>query len=170
VPLTNIVTVFLERIAPIFNAASALLLDQMVSQVDGETFAPVAAFIVDENRIAPPVVQYFMRIRGVQDKREADHLRSQQGERRHAVAGFPEIFNQGEFFVRIPPDQLPVHFDIAGGSVEIFSGQRFITLMKIDQNLNRAGRVAFNDQRTTEKIHLFQHAAGVPASVSCFIS
>ena len=54
------------------------------------------------------------------DERETDDLLTEQGKRRHAVAGFPEVFDQGEFAVGVGAEQGFVQRERTRGSVEVF--------------------------------------------------
>src|SRR3569832_1836705 len=77
----------------------------MIGEIGGEALRPVAAVCVDVYAVAPPVVQYLVRKRAVQDERQADHTRPEQRERRHAVTRLPIVFHEREFAVRIGAEQ-----------------------------------------------------------------
>src|SRR5262249_6905232 len=82
--------------ATMLGALAALLGDEVVGKISGQAFTPVATRKVDEYAVAPPVVQQLMRIRGMQDEWKPDDLLAQERERRHAVAGLPEVLHQSE--------------------------------------------------------------------------
>ena len=75
----------------------------MIGKIGCQPFRPVAVFNVDINAVAPPVVQNFVRVGSVQDKRKADDLGPKESERSHSVAGLQSIFNQGEFRIGVGP-------------------------------------------------------------------
>ena len=103
--VANEIAVFLQRVAPVLRGLARLLLHQVVRHVGRQSFAPVAAGVIDEHRIAPPVVQNLVGIGGRQDEREANDHRSQQRERRHAVTGLPEVLDECELAVGVGADQ-----------------------------------------------------------------
>ena len=63
-----VVGIGLELIAAIVGTAAGDLLVQVVRQVGGQAFAPVAGLVVDVDAIAPPVVQNLVGVGAVQDK------------------------------------------------------------------------------------------------------
>jgi len=81
----------------------ALLSDQMVGEISGQTLAPVSAPI-DKDAIAPPVMQQLMRIGRMQNEREAnDLLASNVNE--GMPYGLPEVLDQRELGVRVRTEQ-----------------------------------------------------------------
>ena len=129
----HVVEVFHQLLKPVAVAFPLKLRKQMVGQVSGESFSPVAACRVDVNAVAPPVVQDFVGIRGFKDEGEADQARSQQGERRHGVTGFKGVFHHGELDKRISAEQFFVkrnvrarRFQIAVGEFRILAPQENI--------------------------------------------
>ena len=144
--LTHIVGVFLQHSAPVVNRLAALFLDQVIGQVAGQTLGPVAAVIVDIDTVAPPVMQDFVGIGRVQDKRETDDPRAEQGKGGHAVAGLPEVFHQGELAVGVGPDQIGVQPDIVAGGVEVLLRQRRVRFAQEHHGLHTlAGLPVFNE-------------------------
>ena len=55
------------------------------------SYYAVAAVVVDEDRVAPPVVEDLVRVRRVENEREADDARAEQRKGGHAVARVPEF-------------------------------------------------------------------------------
>ena len=78
--LTHVIGIFLQAVAAVIHALPALFLDQVIGQVAGQAFGPVAAGIIDVDPVAPPVMQNLVGIGGMQDERKADDFRAQQGE------------------------------------------------------------------------------------------
>ncbi len=81
-------------------------------------------------------MQDFVGIGGVQDERQTDHLRAEQGKRRHAVTGLPEILHQGELGVGVRAQQCLIQSQIIVGSVQITLRQGGIRLPQIDLGLH----------------------------------
>ena len=63
-PVAHVAAVLLQRVAAVLLALPPLLLDQVVGQVGGQPLAPVPARVVDEDRVAPPVVEDLVRVGG----------------------------------------------------------------------------------------------------------
>ncbi|MCK7523814.1 MAG: hypothetical protein MZV64_42430 [Ignavibacteriales bacterium] len=80
--------------------------------------------VVDEDRVAPPVVQDLVRVGRVEDEREADDLRAEQREGRHPVARLPEVLDQRELAVRVRADQAAVHLEVLRRRREVLRGER----------------------------------------------
>ena len=95
----------------------------MVREIGRQPFAPVAARIIDKDGVAPPVVQDLVRVRRVQDERKADDPRPEERERGHAVAGVPEVLDEGELAVGVGADQLAIHLDVLGRGLEVLRRQ-----------------------------------------------
>ena len=104
-----------------------------------------------------------------QDEWEANYLRSQQRERRHAVTGLPEIFHQCELAVRIGPDQSAVHLDVLGRGRQILVGQRCIGLSQVHLCRHRTGRLVVRCQRTADQVNLIHQAARIPMGLAGLI-
>ena len=135
----DVVGIGLQRGSAVFIALASLFGNQVVGHVGGQSLAPVARFEVDEDAVAPPVVQQLVRVGGMQDEGEADDLRAEQGERRHAVAGFPEILDQRELRVRVGADQLSVHLKVLGRGFQIAIGERIVLFAQEGHRLDCAG-------------------------------
>src|SRR5215471_9380316 len=100
-------------------ALATLLGNEVIGQIGGQAFAPVAAGKVDEYTVAPPVVQEFMRVGRMQDEWKPDDLLAQEREGRHAVAGLPEVLHQRELGIRIRAEKAAVHLKVLRGRIEI---------------------------------------------------
>ena len=101
---------------------------------------------------------------------KANHLGPEQREGGHAVAGLPEVLDQGEFSVRIGSDQAAVHFQVLRGGIEVFAGQRLIGFAQQHECLHCAGRIGVADQRTAHNIDLFGQPVRLPACHAVFIT
>ena len=159
----DVVAVLLQRRAAVDRGLAALLLQQVVGQVGREPLGPVAARLVHEHRVAPPVVQDLVRVRRGEDEREADDLRAEQRERRHAVSGLPEILDEREFPVRIRPDELAVHLEVLRRRGEVLRAQRRIGLVQVDLRLDGAGRLGRQVQGPADDVDLVDRVARRPA-------
>jgi len=82
--------------APVVGALAALLSDQMVGEISGQTLAPVPPPKVNEHAIAHQLCSQLVRVRRMQDEWKPDDLLAQEREGRHAVAGLPKNLHQGE--------------------------------------------------------------------------
>ncbi len=101
----DIVGIFLQGRSPVVASLSSVLGYQVIGQIGRKPLAPVAFFVIHKNSVAPPVMEYLVRVRGINYKGEAYYFGAQQGKRRHPVAGIPEILYQGEFPVGIAAQQ-----------------------------------------------------------------
>ena len=113
-----------------------------------------------------------MRVGGGQDERHADHLRPEQGERRHAVAGLPEVLDQRELAVGVGTDEPAVHLEVLRRRREIALGERGVVLAQEDLGLDggiagiagvagiadRPHRPAVAHQRAADEIDLVHRA------------
>ena len=149
--------------AAMVGTLAALLGDEMVGEVGGQPLAPVAAREVDEDAVAPPVVQQFMRIRSVQDERKPDDLLAQQREGRHAVAGLPKILHQGELGIRIGPKEAAIHLEVLRRGVEVTVRQRLVGLAQERHGLHGAGVLGIFGEWRGDQVHLFGRRRDRPA-------
>ena len=133
----------------------ALLGEQMVGEIGGQTLAPVSACRSDENAVAPPIVQQFVRIGRGQNKRKPDDLLAQQRKRRHAVAGFPKILHKGEFGIRVRAQKIAIHIQILRRGVEITLRQRRIGFAQERVGFHRAGVLGIFRKGCGDEMHLF---------------
>ncbi len=159
----HVVAVLLDRVAPVRCARPALFLDQVVGEIRGEALAPVARPVVDEDAVAPPVVQDLVGIRAGEDEREANDARPEQRERRHAVAGLPEVLDERELRVGIRPEESPVHRQVLRGRIQVLARERLVLLPQVHQRLDRACRLAPDLQRAADEVDLVHRFRRRPA-------
>ncbi len=144
-------------------ALTALFGDEMVGEIGGQTLAPVPARNVDEDAVAPPVVQQFMRIRRIQNERKPDDLLAQECEGRHAVAGLPEILHQGELGIGIGAQQAAIHLEILSRRIEVTVRQRLIGLAQEGHGFHSAGVPGIFGEWRRDQMHLFGRRGDRPA-------
>ena len=60
--LLNIGSELLQHIASVLGPPALTFLHQVIGEIGGESFAPVAARIIDVHRVPPPVVEDLVRI------------------------------------------------------------------------------------------------------------
>ena len=152
----------LQDIATVGTALAPLFLHQVIGQVGGEAFAPIPAANVDEDPVAPPIVQEFVGIRRGQNEWETDDLLTQQGEARHAVACFPKIFHQCELTVRIRTQQRVVHLQILRGRVQIAGGERLIRGPQERISFDRPGGSFELGKYRRDQVHLLRRCIDTP--------
>ena len=155
----HIVAVLLQRAPTVLLALAPLFLDQMIGHIGGQTLAPVAGRVVHEHRIAPPVVENLVRIGRGENEREPNDRRSQQGEGRHAVTGFPEILHQRELLVRVGTDQVAVHLDVLSRGRQVLGCQGVICRAQKDLRADRASGLLVGLERSPHDIDLVHGAA-----------
>ena len=153
-PLAHVVGELLQRVPPVLRPLAALLLEQMVGEVGGQPLGPVAAVVVGVDAVAPPVVQDLVGIGAVQDERQPDHLRPEQGERGHAEAGLPEVLHQGELGIGVAPDQFFVHGEIAAGHIQVPVGQRLVRGAQPDFGIDPSGRAPIAGKACGDEVDL----------------
>ncbi|MBP1634690.1 MAG: hypothetical protein H6Q10_1264 [Acidobacteria bacterium] len=158
----DVVAVLLQGCAAVLRPRAALLLQQVVGEVRREPLAPVARPVVDEDRVAPPVVQDLVRVRRGEDEGEPDHLGTEQREARHAVARLPEVLDERELRVGVRADQLAVHLDVLRGRRQVPGRQRLVRLVQVDERLDAAGAVAEQVQRPPGQVDLVGRPLRVP--------
>jgi hypothetical protein len=64
-PCHHVIGILLERGAPITLGGAALFLYEMVGQLSGKAFTPIAVAAVYKDAVPPPVMEDFMGIGGV---------------------------------------------------------------------------------------------------------
>src|SRR3569833_1526366 len=134
----------------------------MIGELGGEALRPVAAVCVDVYAVAPPVVQYLVRKRAVQDERQADHTRPEQRERRHAVTRLTNVFHEREFAVRIGAEQAAVEVDEVVHHIKVFVGESGVVLTQQHLLFDGAVAVVFVEGRGDE-VDFFLRAWFLPA-------
>ncbi len=161
-PVLDEVPVSLQGIAPVLTPLPALLLHQVIRHVGRQALAPVAGVVVDEHRVAPPVVQDLVRIGRREDEREADDLRAEQRERRHAVAGLPEVLDQGELRVGVGADQVPIHLEVLGRRSQVAPRERLVVLVQEHLCGDRSGGFRVLHERAADEIDLIDRTGRIP--------
>ena len=122
----HIVRIFLENGQTVFRPAIPLFLDEMIGKIGRQPLCPVALLILRKDAVSPPVVKDLMGIGRMEDKREADDLRSQEGKRGHSKTRLPEVFHKGEFSVGIGTDELLVHGQVSNGCSKVSFGKLIV--------------------------------------------
>ena len=158
----HVVGIALQRRAPVVIARTALLGDQVVGHVRRQPFTPVAGVEVDKDTVAPPVVEQLVRVGRVQDEREADYLWSEQCERWHAVARFPEVLHEGELGVGVGPNEVLVHLHVLGGCLEVLVGEAIILVTQKGHSDNVADRVLVLDELRSNHEDFFRRRINEP--------
>ena len=144
-------------------ALAALFSDEMVGEIGGQTLTPVPARKVDEYAITPPVVQQFMGVRRVQNKRKPDDLLAQEREGRHAVARLPEILHQGELGIGIRAQKAPIHIQVLRRRLEVTIRQRLIGRAQKGQRFHRARIPGIFREWRGNQMHLLGRRGNRPA-------
>ncbi len=96
-----------------------------------------------------------MWVRRGQDEREAHDLAAEQRERRHAVAGLPEVLDERELRVGVGPEQLRIHRDVGAGRVEVLRGQSVVALSKERNGLDAVDNLLRLDPRSGDEPDFF---------------
>jgi hypothetical protein len=161
----DVVAVLLQRRAAVLVAGPPLLGDEVVRHVGRQSLAPVTGTIVDEDRIPPPVVEDFVRVGRVDDEREPDDLAAEQRECGHAVARLPEVLDEGELPVGVRPDELTVHLEVLRRRCQVLRRRRVVSVMQVDERLDRTGDVAPDVQRAADEVDLVHRPARLPPRV-----
>ena len=78
----------------------------------------------------------------------------EQRERRHAVAGLPEVLDQRELAVRVGPDEPAIHLEVVSGGVQILARQRRVRLAQEHHGLGRCGGRIVLGERRRHQVHL----------------
>ncbi|MBK1701349.1 hypothetical protein CKO22_10580 [Thiococcus pfennigii] len=158
----DIVHVGLQGVAAVVCTLTLALAQQVVGEVGREALAPVAARVVDVDAVSPPIVEDLVRIGGVQDEGQADDLRAEQRERRHAVAALPEILDQGELGVGIGADQAVVEGEIVGRGREVALGQGRVGRAQVDLGLGHRCRAGVAGEGRGDQVDLVLRVSFVP--------
>jgi len=95
------------------------LLVGVVGHEGRQPLGPVAAHVIHQHAVAPPVVQHLMAERGGTDERQAQHLLADVGQRRHAETGRQRAGNHRELGEGIGADTLAVVLDVAQAVGEV---------------------------------------------------
>ena len=149
--------------ATMVGTLAALFSDEVVGEIGGQTLAPVPARKVDEYAVAPPVVQQFMRVRRMQDERKPDDLLAQERERRHAVAGLPEVLHQGELGIGIRAQKAAIHLKVLRRRFEVTVCQRLIGLAQERHRFHRARIPGIFGEWRGNQMHLLGRRGDRPA-------
>ena len=161
--LGDIIAIARQHVLAVFGAAAVHFAEQVVGQIGRQPFAPVAAFVVWINAVAPPVVQQFMGVGRFEDEGETDHPGAEQGERGHAVAGFPEVLHQRELGEGIFAEQGLVKLQIAFGGVEIADRQIGIGRAQVGQGFDVAGHLRILGELRGDQMDFLHRVGAAPA-------
>ena len=158
----DIVVVLLEHRAAMLTALAPLLLHEVIGEVGRKALSPVPLFVVDEDTVAPPVVEYLVGIGGVKNEGKAYDLRTEKSEGWHAVAGLPEILDESELPVGIGPEESGVHAYVLQRGVEIAPGQCVVGLPEEYHGLDSRGRPEVFREEPGDKVDLVLGLFGLP--------
>ena len=128
-----------------------LFLVSVVGHEGRQTLGPVAARVVDQHAIAPPVVQHLMAERSGTDERQAQHLLTQVSERGHAKAGGQGAGNHRELGEGIGANACAVTRDVARTVVQVSLSQARLGIerrRKISAQAQRLGTHALDAMLT----------------------
>ena len=106
----------------------------------------------------------------MQNKGEANHPGTQQGEGGHAVAGFPEVFHQRKFGIGIRPDEVAVHFQILAGHFQVFAGQAFVRCAQEGIHGYGPHLALVFGERSGHQVHFFHGMGAFPADNPVFVA
>ena len=159
----NIVRVGLEAVAAVGGPLALPLLEQMIRQVGRQALAPIARPVIDEDAVAPPVMQNLVGIGTLEDEGQANDLGAQQGEGGHAVARLPEILHQGKLGVGVGADEVAVEGQVIRRGVEIALGQLRVRVAQIDLGLAVGRRLAIGDEGGGDEIDVILGLVLAPA-------
>ncbi len=151
-PLAHVVEVVLQRGPPVVARllGALALLVEVVGAVGREPLAPVAARVVDEDAVSPPVVEDLVAVGGVEDEGQADHLIAEERERGHSESGLPEVLDEGELRERIGPDPLAVEIEVPLRPVDVAGAGRRVGV-RVGEGLDRDAAVLFLPFRCTAR-------------------